>query len=85
MLERDRHRGNQRCPPYDTLTVQVSAGTTRTSLATWSNTDATAGYTLRTLDLSAFKSRTVTIEFLGTEDSSLRTGLLIDDVALTAS
>ncbi|KQV12404.1 MULTISPECIES: M4 family metallopeptidase [unclassified Kitasatospora] len=68
---------------YDTLKVQVVNGTTTTVLTTYSNADATAGYVQRTLDLSAFKGKTVTIKFTGTEDSSLRTSFLIDDTAVT--
>ncbi|MFD0345892.1 hypothetical protein ACFQ0M_07015 [Kitasatospora aburaviensis] len=57
---------------YDTLKVQVVDGTTATNLATYSNADATSGYVQRTLDLSAFQGKTVTIKFTGTEDSSSR-------------
>ncbi|MFB7864660.1 M4 family metallopeptidase [Streptomyces sp. NPDC056069] len=68
--------------PYDTLKAQVVSGTTTTTLATYSN--ATPGsYTQRTLDLSAFKGKTVTIKFTGTEDSSAATSFLIDDTAVT--
>ncbi|WP_431677370.1 M4 family metallopeptidase [Kitasatospora sp. KL5] len=69
---------------YDTLKVQVVNGTTTTTLATYSNADAASGYVLRTLDLSAFKGKTVTIKFTGTEDSSLQTSFLIDDTSVTA-
>ncbi|MCX5216026.1 M4 family metallopeptidase [Kitasatospora sp. NBC_00240] len=68
---------------YDTLKVQVVTGTTTTTLATYSNADATTGYVQRTLDLSAFKGKTVTIRFTGTEDAGLRTSFLIDDTAVT--
>ncbi|WP_354637791.1 M4 family metallopeptidase [Kitasatospora camelliae] len=69
---------------YDTLKVQVVDGTTTTTLATYSNANASSGYVQRTLDLSAFKGKTVTIKFTGTEDSSLRTSFLIDDTSVTA-
>ncbi|MEU2629476.1 M4 family metallopeptidase [Kitasatospora sp. NPDC007106] len=69
---------------YDTLKVQVVDGATTTTLATYSNVDATTGYVQRTLDLSAFKGKTVTIKFTGTEDSSLQTSFLIDDTSVTA-
>ncbi|PBC71230.1 Zn-dependent metalloprotease [Streptomyces sp. TLI_235] len=69
---------------YDTLKVQVVNGTTTTTLATYSNVDATSGYVQRTLDLSAFKGKTVTIKFTGAEDSSLQTSFLIDDTSVTA-
>ncbi|MGP3982077.1 M4 family metallopeptidase [Streptomyces sp. KR80] len=66
---------------YDTLKAQVVSGSTTTTLATYSNTTP-GGYTQRTLDLSAFKGKTVTIKFIGTEDSSLSTSFLIDDTAV---
>ncbi|MFB7464275.1 M4 family metallopeptidase [Streptomyces sp. NPDC056224] len=68
--------------PYDTLKAQVVYGTTTTTLATYSNATP-GGYTQRTLDLSAFKGKTVTIKFTGTEDSSAATSFLIDDTAVT--
>ncbi|MFJ4964636.1 M4 family metallopeptidase [Streptomyces sp. NPDC088729] len=67
---------------YDTLKAQVVSGTTTTTLATYSNTTP-SNYTLRTLDLSAFKGKTVTIKFLGAEDSSLSTSFLIDNTSVT--
>ncbi|MEV7774797.1 protease pro-enzyme activation domain-containing protein [Kitasatospora sp. NPDC086791] len=63
---------------YDKLTVQANS----TTLATYSNVDAAAGYVQRTLDLTSFAGQTVTIKFTGTEDSSLQTSFVIDDVAL---
>ncbi|MFJ9875378.1 M4 family metallopeptidase [[Kitasatospora] papulosa] len=60
--------------PYDTLKAQVVNGTTTTTLATYSNATP-GGYAQRTLDLSAFKGRTVTIKFTGTEDASAATAL----------
>ncbi|MFD9879715.1 M4 family metallopeptidase, partial [[Kitasatospora] papulosa] len=68
--------------PYDTLKAQVVNGTTTTTLATYSNATP-GGYAQRTLDLSAFKGRTVTIKFTGTEDASAATSFLIDDTAVT--
>ncbi|MEU6082692.1 M4 family metallopeptidase [Streptomyces sp. NPDC047108] len=67
---------------YDTLKAQVVSGSTTTTLATYSNTSP-SGYTQRTLDLSAYKGKTVTIKFTGTEDGSKATSFLIDDTAVT--
>jgi aminopeptidase S len=39
----------------------------------------------KTLNVLAYKGKTVTVKFLGAEDSSLQTSFVIDDVALTAS
>jgi hypothetical protein len=65
---------------YDKLTVKAGS----TTLATYSNLNKTA-YTLKTLDLSAYKGTTVTIAFTGVEDSSLQTSFLVDDTALSVS
>jgi Zn-dependent metalloprotease len=67
---------------YDKLTVQVVSGSTTTTLATYSNVNATSGYVLRTLSLSAFAGKSVTLKFTGTEDSSAATNFLVDDVSV---
>ncbi|MEU9043216.1 MULTISPECIES: protease pro-enzyme activation domain-containing protein [unclassified Kitasatospora] len=66
---------------YDKLTVQANS----TTLATYSNANAAAGYVQRTLDLTSFAGQTVTITFTGTEDSSQQTSFVLDDVALNIS
>ncbi|MER7579848.1 protease pro-enzyme activation domain-containing protein [Kitasatospora sp. NPDC097691] len=66
---------------YDKLTVQANS----TTLATYSNANAAAGYVQRTLDLTSFAGQTVTIKFTGTEDSSQQTSFVIDDVALNVN
>ena len=67
---------------YDKLKVQVTTGGTTTTLATYSNANATSGYVLRTLSLAAFAGRSVTLTFTGTEDYSAATNFLIDDVSV---
>ncbi|WLI89357.1 Ig-like domain-containing protein [Massilia sp. R2A-15] len=71
---------------YDTLKVQVrnSSGTVLATLATYSNLNKGASYVQKTFDLSAYKGQTVQIYFEGTEDSTLDTSFIIDDVSLTA-
>ncbi|MER7757159.1 protease pro-enzyme activation domain-containing protein [Kitasatospora sp. NPDC097643] len=66
---------------YDKLTVQANS----TTLATYSNVNAAAGYVQKTLDLTSFAGQTVTVKFTGTEDSSMQTSFVIDDVALNVS
>ncbi|MGW2249499.1 protease pro-enzyme activation domain-containing protein [Kitasatospora sp. NPDC001660] len=66
---------------YDTLTLQANS----TTLKTWSNVDAAAGYVQRTVDLTSFAGQTVTLKFTGTEDGSNQTSFLIDDVALNVN
>jgi aminopeptidase S len=66
---------------YDRLTVQLGT----TILATYSNLDAAAGYQRKTFDVGAYAGQTVTLKFTGTEDASLQTSFVVDDVTLQAS
>ncbi|MFI9150612.1 M4 family metallopeptidase [Streptomyces sp. NPDC053367] len=63
---------------YDTLKVKVNG----TTLATYSNANASTGYVQKTVDLSAYKGQTVKLEFAGTEDAYLSTVFLVDDIAI---
>src|SRR5262249_9800860 len=60
---------------YDKLTVKANS----TLLATYSNLNAATGYSQKSFDLSAFAGQSVTINFTGTEDSSLQTSFVVDD------
>jgi aminopeptidase S len=66
---------------YDKLTVQLGT----TTLATYSNLNENASYTARTFNVSSFAGQTVTLKFTGTEDASLATSFIIDDVSLQVS
>lgn len=70
---------------YDTLKVQVISDGTTTTLGTYSNLDRSTGYVQKQLDVTAFKGKTVTLRFLGVEDSSLKTTFFLDDTALTTA
>ena len=72
---------------YDTLTIQIrnSSGTVLSTLATYSNLNAGAGYTQRSFNLSAYKGQTIQIYLVGTEDSSLKTSFVVDDFALNVT
>ena len=63
--------------PYDYL--RVSVGGTR--VASFSNADSSTGYVTRTVTLTGV-SGTVPLTFTGTEDSSLATSFLVDDVSV---
>ncbi|SMF40929.1 M1 family metallopeptidase [Streptomyces sp. Amel2xC10] len=63
---------------YDKLTAKIGS----TTLATYSNLDRNTGYARKSFDVSAFAGRTVTLALTGTEDSSLRTNFVLDDIAL---
>jgi len=69
---------------FDTLNVQVlnSSGTVLSTLATFSNLNAAAGYQQQTFDVSSFKGQTIQIFFKGVEDSTLQTSFVVDDVSL---
>lgn len=70
---------------YDTLRVQAVSNGVTTTLATYSNLNESAGYLQKQLDLSAYKGKSVTLRFLGVEDSSLGTYFYVDDTAVTTS
>ncbi|WP_238332019.1 M4 family metallopeptidase [Kribbella jejuensis] len=70
---------------YDTAKVQVVDGTTTSTLATYSNLNKNTSYVQKTVNLTAYKGKTVTIKFTGQEDSSAQTSFVIDDTSLTAS
>jgi hypothetical protein len=67
---------------YDTLKVQVTSGGTTTTLATYSNLNKGTGYVARSVSLAGYTGKTVTVKFLGVEDSSAATSFLIDDASL---
>ncbi|MGH3435000.1 MAG: hypothetical protein ACRDRN_00870 [Sciscionella sp.] len=67
--------------PYDTLTVKAGSST----LASYSNADANSGYAKKSIDLSSYAGKSVTITFTGHEDSSLYTSFVLDDTAVNLS
>ncbi|MFJ9823010.1 hydrolase [Streptomyces sp. NPDC101160] len=70
---------------YDKLKVEVlnSSGTVLSTLATYSNLNASSGYVQRSFNLAAYAGQTVTLRFTGTEGSTLQTSFVIDDTSLT--
>jgi hypothetical protein len=72
---------------YDTLTVQVRnpSGTVLATLATYSNLDAAPGYAQFSFDLAPYKGQAIQIYLVGVEDSSLKTGFLVDDFTLNVT
>ena len=70
---------------YDTAKVQVVDGSTTTTLAKYSNLNKNTSYVQKTLNVSQYKGKTVTVKFVGQEDSSLQTSFVIDDTSLTAN
>ena len=70
---------------YDKLTVGVTSGGTTTTVGSYSNLNKGTGYTLRTISLNAYIGKSVTLKFTGTEDSSLQTSFVLDDVSVTTN
>ena len=69
---------------YDKLKVQLvnSSGTVLATLATFSNLNAASGYQVHSYNVSSYIGQTVTLKFTGTEDASLQTSFVLDDVNL---
>jgi len=63
---------------YDKLTISAGG----TTLATLSNLNKATGYALRSYTFTG-TGAAVAISFSGSEDSSLQTSFVIDDVAVT--
>jgi hypothetical protein len=72
---------------FDTLTVQVrnSSGTVLSTLATYSNLNKAAGYQQKSFNLTSFKGQTIQIFFNGTEDFTLQTSFVLDDINLNVT
>ncbi len=70
---------------YDTLKVQVlnTSGTVLGTLATFSNLNAASGYVEHTYSMSSYIGETVVLKFTGSEDASLQTSFVLDDITLT--
>ena len=70
---------------YDTLKVQLlnSSGAVIATVASFSNLNAASGYQVHSYNLSSYIGQTVTVKFTGSEDASLQTSFVLDDVTLT--
>jgi Zn-dependent metalloprotease len=62
---------------YDKLTLTANGQT----LTSFSNQNAGSAYVLRSVSLAAYAGQSVTLKWTGTEDASLQTSFLIDDVS----
>jgi len=69
---------------FDTLKVQVlnTSGTVLATLGTFSNLNHATGYQQHSFSLNSFIGQTVVIKFTGSEDPSLQTSFVLDDIAL---
>ncbi|HJV61930.1 MAG TPA: M4 family peptidase, partial [Albitalea sp.] len=70
---------------YDKMTVKVYdlSGNLLGTLATYSNLNKAAGYSLKSLNMTPYIGKSVKIQFSATEDSSLQTSFVLDDITLT--
>ncbi|MFJ9846834.1 putative Ig domain-containing protein [Kitasatospora sp. NPDC101155] len=66
---------------FDTLKVTANG----TTLATYSNVNAAAGYQQHSFNLSAYAGQTVTLEFTGAEDYTKQTSFVLDDTAVNVA
>jgi hypothetical protein len=68
---------------FDKLRVQVrNANGHIMTLPTFSNLEAAAGYSLKTLDLTPFRGQTIWIQLEAVEDSGSATSCVVDDFAI---
>jgi hypothetical protein len=69
---------------FDVLKVQVlnTSGSVLATLGTFSNLNAAPGYVQHSFSVLNFKGQTVKIFFTGTEDASLQTSFVLDDINL---
>jgi hypothetical protein len=81
-LHVDSEEGNQQA--FDKLRVRIrdANGQLLQTLKTFSNLQAAPGYTLQSLDLTAFKGRTIRIELEASEDNGSITSFVVDDFAV---
>jgi hypothetical protein len=72
---------------YDKLVVTLknTSGTVLKTLATYSNLNKATGYQQHSFDVSAYAGQTVQVVFTGTEDSSLQTSFVLDNVSLMSN
>ena len=66
---------------FDKLTVELGA----TKLMTFSNLNHANGYVQRSVNISSLAGTTATLKFTGSEDASLQTSFIIDDVSVAVS
>ena len=52
------------------------------TLATYSNLNKGAGYTIKSFSMLPYKGQSVTLSFAASEDSSLQTSFVVDKVSL---
>ena len=72
-------------PAYDTAKIQLVRNGVTTTLATYSNVNATGSYVQKTFNVLSYKGASVTVKFSMSEDSSLQTSFVVDDTALNVA
>ena len=70
--------------PFDTFKVRIKKGATTTTVQTSNNAQWDDSYHRKVVDLSAYAGQSVTLQFVATEDSSVQSGFLIDDVSIAS-
>lgn len=69
----------------DTMKVQGISEGAITTLSTYSNLNKRTGYVQKSVNLIAYKGKTVQLKFVSTEDSAAQTSFIIDDTAVAVS
>jgi hypothetical protein len=74
----------QQLQQFDTLEVQIrsASGQLLKTLKTYSNLQATPGFSLQTFDLSPYKGSTIRVELVAREDNGSMTSFVVDDFSL---
>lgn len=72
---------------YDRCQVQIrnSSNSVLQTLATYSNLNKSTGYVLRSFNVAAYRGQTIRVYFNATEDSTLQTSFVVDDVTLNVN
>jgi subtilase family serine protease len=70
---------------HDTLKLTATASGVVSTVQSFSNVNRGTGYVLRSVDLSAYAGKTVTLKWTGYQNSTLATSFFIDDTALNLS
>ena len=65
------------------VAIVNGSGTVLKTCATYSNLNKGTAYVNYTCDATAYIGQTVSVKFTATEDSSLQTSFVVDDVTLT--
>jgi hypothetical protein len=70
---------------YRTKNTSTGSWSSWTTLATYSNLNASSSYSQKSFDLTSKKGKWIQVRFEGKEDTSLQTSFLIDDTEVAVT